>query len=239
MARSVLEIVNEVVSELGQLDEFASIATSSDPAARQLRAILNATGRELLQLHEWQQLLKQASFTTKATEVQVDSIKDTWPDLLYFTDETFFDRNQNRIVYGALSEKGYQRASASVTTTADYYFTVRGDQILMIGDRNAGNQIFFNYSSKNWLQSSDASTTYDAITNDTDVPILDDEALRLGTLQRYKSALGLEYGENYRAYLHRVDFLRGRNKPRPAIRLNPPRRVTLGTGFVPDGNFPG
>ena len=56
-----------------------------------------------------------------------------------------------------------------------------------------GDHLVFEYLGGNWVSDVDNSTFRDAITEDTDMPLFDDDLLEMGTLWRFKQSRGLSY----------------------------------------------
>lgn len=237
MALSALVLAQDVADELG-LRRPASLA-GADALSRQFRAIMETTAQDMLRRHNWQALKTEASFTTVADdETQVSNIKSSWPDFQRFIPDTFYNRTENRAVFGGVSAQAWQAAQSRIVSTADYYFRVRGDKILLYGNRPAGHSVFFEYVSNYLWSSADGADFYQRLNADTNTSRLPEYGLMLGLKWRLLRANGLEYAEAFRDYENFVAEARANDEPRERISLTPATPSLPGSGFVPEGSFP-
>lgn len=236
MAQNILEITQDVCDEIG-IESPTTLVSNSDELARQLRSLMRYAARTLM-LYDWQALTKEATFTSVANqESQVADIYIQWSDLLRILPDTMFNRTEQRKIFGAITPQGWASAQASITTTPEYHFRLRGNALLFFGNRPSGDNIYFEYISRNWLTNAARDTFYSNLNADTDIPLLDDYALQLGVKYRLLRANGVEYSEAYNDYVDHVRQLRAADLPPSALDLTPTSAHSFGQGFVPEGSW--
>ena len=236
MVMTVLDIAKKATGGIG-LTLPTALVGGSDAITVQMRELLDDTARDMMDRHDWQALLTEASFTTVSGETQIANIRSTYTDFLRWQNDTTFNRTQDRRVYGAVSPAGWQAAKSRITTTPEYHFRIRGDSVLLFENTNSGDDIYFEYVSNKWLADTGRTTKYSTMTADTDLPLLDDQTLMLGLKWRLKRENGLEYAENYREYERKLQNAIARDIPQEPISLTPGRGRYLGFGQIPDGQF--
>lgn len=237
MARSVLDIAKAIGRFTG-LGEPETLVTSTDPLAMQIREALRHSARDMLRAHDWPELILEGTWTSAAQEVQVSSIKTSYPKLLRFLPETFYDDTAKRKIFASETPQGWTAANGRTVSIVDYHVRVRGDKILLYGDQPASHSMKFEYLSGHWVENSAGDTTYEEPNADTDIPLLDDHALELGATWRVKRENGLEYAESFRDYQLALRSAMGGAAPPMRLNLNPRRTIGLGSGYVPDGSYP-
>jgi len=73
MASTMLQLVNQVVTELGTSTSLSAVASSTNQDVVQVLALMNAVGYELQRKHQWQALTKEYRFTTVYYQYTGDS----------------------------------------------------------------------------------------------------------------------------------------------------------------------
>lgn len=204
---NVLEIVQSVCGSIG-LQQPNSLIGSSDIQTIQLRELLNEEGTELASRSSsgWQALVREASFTTIASEDQgaIKTIIGTVNAYRLIINETIWNRTTKVPLYGPRTSRVWQGFKALTFAGPYGEYRIRGGHLLILPVPAAGNSCFFEYVTKNWLQSSDASEQRSQISHDEDEPLLDDEILRAGVIWRWKQVKGLDYSADFQKYESRV-----------------------------------
>jgi hypothetical protein len=190
---TILSIVQDAADIVG-FPRPTILAASNNPIERQLRAIMNETGQYIANAHEWTKLLKIATITTVASEDQ-GTLDSLMPNFAWEVYETFWNYNQLRPL-GAPSSSQHWQALKAFNVAGPYYdWRIRDGKLYLYPAPPAGEELTIEYVSKAWLRNAAGSATYDAITADTDVPLLDERLLKLEFMWRYKSTKGLPYAE--------------------------------------------
>lgn len=195
---SLLTIIQDAATEL-KLVRPTTVIGSTDPNAPQLLALANKDGKELARRFDWQALNKEATFTTVASETQT-TLSSLASDFGHIIDGTMWNRTQSWRVLGPLNSQEWQRKKASAAQAAiGNWFRIRGDSILFYPTPAAGENVYFEYISNKWCQSS-GGTAQSSWVADTDTALLNEEIIRLGIIWRFRKAKGFDYGEDFRTY---------------------------------------
>lgn len=198
---SCLSIVVDVCKRVG-ITVPNTATGSSDPQVIQLVALLNEEGKELAQRREWQALTQEATFTTVATEDQ-GAITTIAPGMKYIINDTIWNRDLRRPVFGPLGAQRWQQLKAMAMQGPWNQFRIVVNQLKMIPAPAAGQSCYFEYVTKNWCYATSGSTKA-AFTEDEDETYLDEALLTLGLRWRWKAAKGLEYAEDFNSYERQV-----------------------------------
>lgn len=171
---------------------------SSDTAVIALGELANQSGIDLVRRHEWTFLQKEQTFTALAQEVQTSMIP---ADFDRFIDETWFNRSKTRRILGPLTPVEWQRRKTLQASPVFESFRVRGSDVLMIPNPEAGDTLVFEYISKNWVDTNaDGAGEASTFSADTDTPLFDEELMTLDITWRYLSAQGMDYSEPFRSF---------------------------------------
>ena len=198
---SLITMIQEVTDQIGLPRPTTAIGTS-DTQVRQLVALANQEGRELARRGYWQDLIKEKTFTTTATEEQSNVLPD---DFDRFIEGSFWNRDQGRRVAGPISPQRWQALKTTLYSSVWDSFRIRGDSVLCIPTPTAGETWAFEYVSLNWLTNAAGDTEYAAWQADDDVGKLCECLMGLGIVWRFKKAKGMEYGEDFRIYESELD----------------------------------
>ena len=233
---SMLTVVNDAQRRLN-LSVSSSVAGSSDETAVQMLALLNQAGEELAEAYPWQVLVKEATFTTVATESQ-GSISTIAPGFFYILNNTIWNRSLRRPVFGALSPNEWQLLKASSVTGPFQQYRIRGDTLRFIPTPPADQTCAFEYVSKNWCATADGVTEKSAFTLDTDVALLDERLLVLSLVWRFKQAKGLDFTAELQMYESRLNNEMARDGGKPVLDLNGKVQILMPGVMIPQGNWP-
>lgn len=199
---TALSIVQSVCGRLGLTVPNAAVG-SSDQQVANIVALCNEEGQELAARYEWTALQTEATYTTLAAEDQ-GAISTIAPGLNFIINDTIWNRPLRRPVFGPKTPQGWQQNKAFAINGPWSNFRIKAGHLYMYPTPTAGQSCYFEYMSRNWLQNSGGSTTYDAWNADTDVPLLNDQLIVLGTIWRWKKLKGFEYAEDFNTYERRV-----------------------------------
>lgn len=231
---TLLTIISDAATELN-VTPSTNVIASSDPSIKQLLALANKEGKELARRFDWQILTNEATFATVATETQVASVTTTFPNFLRIVNGSMWNRSQFQPVRGPYdAAKWQQRKSTGVQTGFGNAFRIRGGALLFHPNPAAGENIYFEYISDKWCQST-AAVLQDAWAADDDVAILDEEIIRLGIVWRWRKAKGLDYGEDFRTYESALEALFGPDAGSSVVDMTGDE--VMANPFVPDGNW--
>lgn len=218
---NLLQIVEEAVVGTGV--RAPSSIVSGNEIARQLLRLSNTIVKEIATRHKWEALNTEGTFTAVSTELQF-AMATQFPYFREMINNTFWNRTKQSRVRGALSAEEWQRVQATNVSPSTSYYRVRGGNLYLSGGYDTGDTMTFEYISKKVVLAVDGTTTRESFEADTDVPLLDDQAMILGLRWRWRHEKGLEYSEHFRAFEERIEFLRGGDSEAETLSYTP-RRV--------------
>jgi hypothetical protein len=219
MARALLDICEDAVNRIG-LEQPRLIATADRPLARQLRAHLEAAARDMIRREDWPVMERVHSFTSVAAESQL-VMSTSVPDFKRMVDNTFINTT---------SQVWYKPIDPTEHARLDLYggpiglndrYRIRGDEILFPQNTTGGESCRFEYISSWYTKDSTGIDRKARPTADDDLILLDDEAIILGTIWRWKAAKGLEYGESFNDYERHMQELVGSKIERQPLSMSP------------------
>ncbi|RVL48483.1 hypothetical protein CN138_09135 [Sinorhizobium meliloti] len=231
---TIATIVSNATDRIAVSLGSAAVFSNPGETARQMRALANQEGKELMRRGTWEVLTKETTFTAIAQETQTDVIPDDFDHML---NETFYNRTRKRQVVGPLTPKEWQEQKSIVATVLYDSYRIRGGSILMIPVPSAGDEYAFEYVSNQWVLSTDEEAKT-AFTTDSDTPVLDEELITLGVIWRFLKAKGFDYAEAFRTYELQVSQALGRDGSKRTV--NFAQRIDYGRPRYPgiqDGNW--
>ena len=230
-----LSTLQTVCNRVG-LNSPTYVIGNTDPQIIQLLALLNEEGETLAQRTAWQALVNEASFTTVATEVQ-GSLSTIAPGLKFIVNDTIWNRDLRRPVYGPLAAQRWQQLKAMAMQGPFNQFRVRGDEILFIPAPSAGQSCYFEYVTDNWLTDAGGSTGRSEFAADDDVSLLDEKLVILGTIWRWKAMKGFDFTTDLEKYEERVMNAISRDGSKDWLNLADNRFDILPAILVPSGSW--
>lgn len=198
---TLLQIIQDAADEIG-IGRPTSVVSSTDIQVRQLLAMANREGKDLVKRASWQECQKEATFTTVATEDQ-GTVESKAPGFNWNSNQTMWNRTTQRLVDGGLSAQEWQYRKASVATGPYHDFRIRNKNLYLFPTPPAGETVAFEYISRYWCQSS-GGTGQERWVADTDTGILSEDIMTIGVIWRFKKAKGLDYTEDFNTYESQV-----------------------------------
>lgn len=193
---TIATIVSNATDRIAVTLGGTSVFSNPGETARQMRALANQEGTELMRRGSWQVLTKETTFNALAQETQTGVIPEDFDHML---NETFYNRTRKRQVVGPLTPKEWQEQKSIVATVLYDSYRIRGGSVLMIPVPSAGDEYAFEYISNQWVLSTDQEAKT-AFTADSDTSVLDEELITLGVIWRFLKAKGFDYAESFRTY---------------------------------------
>lgn len=192
---SILEIVTRTCDELGLgRPGTAGAVGSSDPQERQMVALLNATGLDLVMAHDWSPLIATASIEISSAGGSSYSLPTDFERVL---DNSGWDRTNMFPLAGSITPQRHQFwLSSSVVAP-----TTRKEFRLFIGNTStvyvhpvptATETISFLYVKSNWKTNSLGSSANSFIETDDDLTVFSPKLLVKELKWRFRAAKGLD-----------------------------------------------
>lgn len=234
----LLSVVQSVALKVGVTVPPAAVG-SSDTNILQIIGFANEAGQELAARYSWQELTKEATFTTVATEVQGTLAAVCGADFQFVLNETMWDRTQRRPVFGPKVPAEWQQLKAQFVNGPWSQYRIRGNQILFIPVPPAGDAIFFEWVSKYWVAtaSAPAIASQTGYSTDTDSSFLDECLIVLDTVWRYKQTKRLAYDEDFDKAETAIKDAMSRNAAKPTLNLAGSQSDFRPGIWVQAGNF--
>lgn len=244
---TLLSVCQDVAADVG-LTKPSSIVGSNAEDARKLLVAAQTEGRilsrgsiyneagSLLLAHDWSALRKEQLFNLVAShESYALSSIVTDNDFLRFVDNTFWDRSNDRRIFG-VSPQDWQLLKSDVSAASEFnrMVTLRGGSLYFNPIPTDTSQIAFEYISTQWAESL-GGTGQTSFLADTDAFKLDEHLLFLGTKFRYLRSVGAPYADEHKEYLDEVVAAASQDKVptnkqigRPLVEMHP---------NIPDSGF--
>ncbi len=181
------DIINRVAVEIG-LSKVTDPLSSADEAFVQLSELLNAAGQELVELHQWQALVRVFELTTALGDTGSYNLPD---DFSYMIDQTGWDKSNRVAIGGPLSAQDWSYLAGCDLISQSIYASFRlVDNKFDIYPQDPvpdGLNIRFEYMSRNWVQEQPSGLRKDLVTEGADIvlyePILAIKFLKVKFLQ--------------------------------------------------------
>jgi hypothetical protein len=229
-----LQIIQSACRRIG-IQTPNTAVTSTDPQIIQLVELSNEEGREQASRYAWSGLQKQATFPTVATQVQA-IVANITSGFEYIVNNTIWNRNLRRPVYGPDSQQDWQQSIAMQINGPFNRFRIIAGEINFYPVPAAGQTCAFEYISNFWT--ADVNGNGAAVwENDTDISVLDEQLLILGTVWRWKAAKGLSYAEDFRKYEARLLDVQNRDGGKPILTMTGAKYDIPPVVIVPAGSW--
>lgn len=234
---SLLTLVQDACNEIG-LPEPAAVVGSPDATVKQLLALANSAGEDLVQRGAWQECVKQASFTTIAQEDQ-GALEGKAPGFNWAVYETMWNRSSQEYVGGPLFPREWQFLKASQVSGPFPEHRIRDKNLHLLPAPAAGDTVAFEYVSRHYSTTS-GGAGQERFAADTDLCVLPERIMKRELIWRFKAAKGLAYGEDFRMSEEQVANALARSGGNRTLNLEgcareyDPRMSV----FAPAGNWP-
>ena len=204
---TVADIINQVAVEVAGLTPVEDPFATNDTSFLQLRFLLTAALQEMMELHEWQILVRSWQFTT----VQGETGDYALPaDFGYMINQTGWERNENVPLVGPLSAQDwtYLLGRDLVGSTIYASFRFDQDQFKLFPNQpvTANLDINLEYISRNLIQKagSDPVEYTDKAEAAADIVLFPPNLVTRYLKVKFQEAKGLDStaarGEFYRAF---------------------------------------
>lgn len=207
---TLLEACQDLGARIGVGVPSSIIAGEGDLPPQYLM-MLYESARDLTRRADWQVLERVATFTSTAVELQA-VMTAAWPDFRRMKKGTFVNITQACSIRPIEARAHTVLTVQGVSPSVRPCYRIRGNQLLFPGNTTAGNSCQFEYISHYWCVAADGTTYKSRPTLDSDVLLLDDEALILGAKWRFKKENGLAYGEDFNDCEKLIQELIGNNR---------------------------
>lgn len=180
-------VINDVLVEVG-LDPVTDPYSTTEKASIQMTYLLNLAGRELVELHPWQILIRSEQFITQAGN---NGEFDLPSDFSYMIDQTGWERRENVPLIGPLSPQDWTYLLGRDLVGSTIYASFRFDQNKLFLFPNdpapEGLDINYEYISYNWVADGDNVSGPSGLIGDSD------EAVKASDVIMFPPVLATRY----------------------------------------------
>jgi hypothetical protein len=240
---TVLTIAQAVADEVG-IPRPSSLVGSTDDTARQLLALLNREGQDLIAAHDWAacQRDKTVTVTSGTATYAVPT------DFAKIIDDTMWDTTNKWPMLGPLNSTEWAMLlkGISISTPRRIWRLVGKSDGTYSGatafyvqiaptPTNSTDTFYYEYISNGFARKS-ADASAGVFDDDADIPILPEQLFILGGIWRFLRAKGLPYDEEKDAYEREVARCMAQDKSARVLSLS--NRSTFGPRFLNYDNVP-
>ncbi len=219
MAMNVLQIAEALTTRAG-LPKPSSIVGASSGIPAQTLALMQQAAADLIVFHDWNSLKKVHTFTASAQESQFN-ILATLPAFKSLDADTVINLTR-KIPMRPANAREHTAIRLSPSPSWHNLYRILDGNLVLPGNSIAGDEILFEYCSNAWVQDKDSAERRIAPTKNTDLVLLDDEALIRGVKWLFKKEKGLAYGEDHNDWMRYIIHLRSVDTPKGDLSLNTP-----------------
>ena len=233
---SLLTVLQKFCVRTGLPSPVAAFGTD-DAQTLQLIGLADEVLEDLCQ-SDWQDLVREAVFTTVAGEDQGALTTLAPLGLLRIKGGTIFNRTLRLPLFGPLSDSRWQGLKALPTSGPFYKYRIRGGRLLFNPAGVAGHICAFEYISGNAVLHQDGSSGA-SFTSDSDtLAIADGEKLLLAGLRwKWRAEKGLDYAEELRRYEELRVSLLSADATKPVLSMDGGDDNLRPGIWVPGGNW--
>ena len=234
---TAIAIIKQAQGELG-LPQSPTVVGSTEVAAIQFLALLNACGNELLTTYPWAQFIKTQTFDTVNGQ-------DKYPmpaDWLYYLDQTQWDRTNHWPLLGPKSAQEWSWLKNSTFAPAPRLrYRVFADNLhIHPVPGTSPYTLSMEYVIKNWVlgNSGGIPTPADMVATDSDEVLYNPWLVVKFLKLKFYELKGLEATGVRTDFVRMFETLTGKDKGAPTLSLvTQPTPALIGPWSVPDGSW--
>ena len=233
---SLLTVVQDFCARKG-IPVPTSVIGSRDAQVLQLQALVNEVLEDLCE-YDWQDMTREAIFTTVAGEDQgrLDAIAPE--QCLRVKNKTIFNRTLRLPIYGPIDNTRWQALKALPNAGPFYKYRIRGGRLLFNPAARGGHTCAFEYISGNIVAHQDGTYSRRFRFDSDTLRLAEGEKLLLAGLRwKWNSEKKLEYGEEQDRYVMLVRQMLAADATKPTINLSAADDTIRPGLWVPSGNW--
>ena len=212
---SVLNIIQDACRDVHILPIPNSLVNNNTPDIALMYRKLTTLGKMLVKDYAFQELIKEATFTSVGTTDQGNILDIAGSDFSHIIPDTITNERPTKVTYVS-SEKEW--TEFRILRPSLPVFRLRGNRLLLLPNNYAGDTWYFEYISKNWVLSENGNSK-DTITVDTDTTVFNEELMTLGTVSMFKQDKGLDNTADAAKFEKLLNDLIFNNEPKQPISM--------------------
>jgi hypothetical protein len=226
---SVQYIIDSALAELGVQSGIVGVANQEQNVTQAL-ALLQSLGRDSVNVHDWQFLMKTAAYTGDGVETAFDMPSDFGR----IVNQTEWALNNKRPMIGPLSPQQWGWTQYGIVSVGVYFrYRILDDDFTIFPVPGVGELFAFYYISKNWLVDS-SNEPKNVITSGTDIVLFDDRLMISGLKMRFWGAKGYDTTALANEFNYQLQAQKGQDQGAPVIQLS----GTDGFHYIDASNVP-
>ena len=234
---SLLTIVQRAVKQVKVItSDPTTVIGNNDPDIQQAQELLFEVGESLKINYNWQQLVRQATFTTSngTTSYALSTVVSDG-DLDSFIGDCMYDTTSDREVR-IVGVNNYQNLVSTVNSSAGIDKTIAQyeDSLHIYPTPTSTDTISLFYKSTQWITSS-GGTGQDNWLADTDTSRFPEYLLQLGLVALLRREFGLPYAEQQNVFIGRAEAEAEKNRIKQTLYQQPYNNIPVAN--VPDTGF--
>ena len=232
---TLLELVQQFSLREG-LPYPTAVASSAEKGHLLAMGLLNEELDDLVEVYNWTGTVREATFTSVAASDQGAIATHAPYGFIAMLNKTFFDRTDQRPMFGPLSATGWQVEQAMATSQTFYHYRIQRGHIYTEAAMPAGHTMAFEYSS-NYAVEDVQAVPKRYFTADTDTPVIKDTILLRGLKWRWLRKQGLPYEEQEAQHIAMTRLAFAKDGTKPTLDMGDSCEGPKPGIVVPDGNW--
>jgi hypothetical protein len=217
-----LSAIVQTVSSMVSYSVSADPAADTDPAVQQMVQAANLAGRDLLAMHEWQELTKPFTISIFAdTPGQSEKSFDLPVDFYEFIDQTQWNSSMQWPAVGPVLPQMWQQLLVRQTLpTLSFYWQVRGSKLYVLSPPTSAQTLTFYYQSFAWVQDQDdPDLLKNRLVKNGDICLVEPYLVTLLTRVKWLEMKGLDSAAAMRDFQVAFENRKGNEKGAPVLNM--------------------
>lgn len=197
-------------------------SASKDPAVQQMISAVNQAGADMLNIYDWQQMVKPFEIVIKADFAgQKEKSFDLPPDFWCFIDQTQWNKDTRLPAIGSVSPQQWQqikiRLAAIVLTIM---WQIRDNKLWVLSPPVEPQTLSFFYMSRGWVRDGKNPDLYKNIASeDADQILFDDYLVTLLARVKWLQMKGFDATASQQDFKLNYEIRKGKAKGAPILSL--------------------
>jgi hypothetical protein len=217
-----LSAIVQTVSSMVSYTVSADPGADSDPAIQQMIQAANLAGKDILAMHEWQELTRPFTISITADAPgQREKAFDLPVDFYEFIDQTQWNSTMQWPAIGPVSAQAWQQLLVRQTLpTLSFYWQVRGSKIYILSPPTSAQDLTFYYQSAAWVQDQDDATLLkNRLVKNGDICLVEPYLVTLLTRVKWLEMKGLDSAAAMRDFQVAFENRKGNEKGAPVLNM--------------------
>ena len=213
-----------MVQNLAQMVGFpkpADPAGSEDPAVQQMVAAVNMAGADMMNLYDWQQMIKSYEIPIIADYAgQREKSFELPQDFWCFVDQTQWNKT-NRLPALQVSPQQWQQIKIRMATIVlTFLWQIRENKLWILSPPSTEQPFSFMYLSRGWVQDADNPDLYKNVaTKNGDKILFDDYLMTLLSRTKWLEMKGMDATAAIADFKMNYEIRKGKTKGSPILSM--------------------